>query len=353
MVLRSVASAAAILLAFDKSVAASGGLNLRRASYSAVGAAASSSVADVLDISAGRSLEGVDLTECYADLVSAADGGDILTKDTYFWFTDIMSNQWFTDNGIYNYNDLSYDMKFAFVTLSCECHNLGGGEDCCQNHRAHLDVDGAAGQDVSQAQTDFLNDICSLTHSTIGPDRTNPTPGDLPTTAQPTPPAPTSPTQPPAPTPSPTKHVDPIITPPTPAPRPVGPPGGVGVGGAIGMALAASAVLALLVFLVAGRKDGEETEEENLDDIEADDMMKVDANAEDTDAPDSDGSPGSPDGTKSMTNSVFSEQSTIVTASNANMLPGMEDSENESSIYVADEEELGFEIPSDASSLSR
>eukprot|EP00984_Skeletonema_dohrnii_P035762 scaffold35914_cov144-Skeletonema_dohrnii-CCMP3373.AAC.1 len=164
-------------------------------------------------------------------MVSVADEQNILTKDAYFFFADIMSNQWFSDNDIYSYTELPYDMKFAFVTLACECRNLGGAENCCQNHRASLNVDGADGQDVSEAQTDYLNDICSLTYSTIGSDRINPKPGEMPTTAQPTPPAPT---QPPAPTPSPTKKVDPIITPPTPPPRPDYPSDGMGAGGIAG-----------------------------------------------------------------------------------------------------------------------
>lgn len=359
MIPRSVASAAAILISFVQSVVASGSLNLRRAS--AVDATSSSSGAKIVYASAGRFLEGVDLAQCYEDMVAVANERNILTKDAYFYFCDIMSNQWFSENGIFDYDAFPYDMKFAFVTLSCECIKLGGGENCCQNHRAHLNVDGANGQEVTQAQTNYLNDICTLTHSTIGSDRMNPKPGDMPTTAQPTPP-PTNKvhTRPPTnkvPTPPPTKKVDPIITPPTPAPRPVDPPGGIGPGGVVGVAMAAAAVLALLLFLIAGRKDEEdENEEEAMDDIEADDMMKVDVNADlNGNAP---GKDDSPDGTKSMTNSVFSEQSTIVTAvtanSNTNMLPGMEDSENESSIFT-DEEcyDEPIDVPSDNSSLSR
>ncbi|KAK1732754.1 hypothetical protein QTG54_016557 [Skeletonema marinoi] len=338
MVPLSVTSTVAILLTFNQSVIASSGLNLRRASSANVGA---------------RSLRGdVDLTQCYQDIVSVADEQNILTKDAYLLLADIMSNQWFSDNGIDSYTELPYDMKFAFVTLACECRNMGGAENCCQNHRASLNVDGADGQDVSQAQTDYLNDICSLTYSTIGSDRINPKPGEMPTTAQPTPPAPT---QPPAPTPSPTKKVDPIITPPTPPPRPDYPSGGMGAGGIAGVSLAAAAVLTLIVFLIGGRKEEEQNEEEKLEDIEADDMLKVDANADvGDDAPDSD---GSPDGTKSMT-TVFSEQSTIATGvnvaavavANTNMLPGIEDSENETD----DEENIDqpHEIPGDLSSLS-
>lgn len=352
MVPLSVASAAAILLTFfDQSVVASSGLtHLRRASYANIDAAESSSSADVAQsLSASRSLRGdVDLTQCYKDMVATANERNIMTKDAYFLFADIMSNQWFSDNGIDSYTDLGYDMKFAFVTLACECRKLGGGEDCCENHRASLNVEGADGQEVSQAQTDYLNDICSLTYATIGSDRINPSPGEMPTTAQPTAP---SPTQPPVPTTSPTKKVDPIITPPTPPPAPEYPSGGWGPGAVAGVSLAAAAVLTLIVFLIGGRSAEEENEEENLDDIEADDMMKVDVNAAVGDDAPNDG--GSPDETKSMT-TAFSNESTIATAvnvSNTNLLPGMEDSENEEG--DGENAKQPHEIPEDLSSLSR
>jgi len=345
MVPLSVASAVAILLTFDQSVVASSHLNhLRHASSANIDVADSSSSADVVQyLSASRSLRAdVDLTQCYKDMVTAAGELNILTKDAYHLFADIMSNQWFSDNGITTYTELPFDMKFAFVTLACECRNLGGGENCCENERASLNVEGADGQEVSQAQTDYLNDICSLTYSTIGSDRINPHPGEMPTTAQPTTAPPTPPTQPPAPTSSPTKKVDPIITPPTPAPAPEFPSGGLSPGAVAGVSLAAAAVLTLIVFLIGGRKEEEENEEENLEDIEADDMMKVNVNAAVGDDAPNDG--GSPDETKSMT-TAFSNQSTIATGVNV-----MEDSENE----TGDGEKANqpHEIPGDLSSLS-
>lgn len=267
-------------------------------------------------------------------MVSVANKHNIMTKDAFYYFADIMSNQWFSDNGVYSYDELSYDMKFAFVTLACECHSLGGAENCCQAHRASLDVDGADGQEVSQEQTDYLVDICTTTSETIGPDRTNPTPAELPTTAPPSP-------SPPKP--------DPIVDTPTAAPVP-SPSGGLSIGGSIGIAMGAAAVLAMLLFLLAGRKSGEEKEDENLDDIEADDLRKVDVNADlDSDAP---GRSESPDGTKSMTtNSVMSGgNSTIVTSSNATMLPGMDDSDNGNEVFTDGHPN---EIPSASSSISR
>lgn len=348
------ASAVAVLINFDQNVVASRGLNLRRASSANIDTAESSSSVDAVDISASRALRAdVDLTQCYKDMVSVADKRNILTKDAYFFFSDIMSNQWFSDNDIYGYTDLPFDMKFAFITLACQCKNLGGGENCCQNDRAQLNVDGANGKEVSQAQTDYLNDICSLTYSTIGSDRLNPSAGDMPTTAQPTaqpPPAP-SPSPPPTSqltaTPPPTEKVGINL------PKSSDPSDGLGPGGIAGVALAAAALLTLILFLIGRRKEEELKNEENLDDIEANDNMKVDVNADlDDDAPDKD---DSPDGTKSMT-TVFSNQSTIATAvnvsnTNINILPVVEDSENE--IDDGDNTDQPHEIPGDLSSLSR
>ncbi len=354
MVQLSVASAVAVLLNFDQSVAASRGLNLRRATSTNIDTAESSSSVDVVDISTSRALRAdVDLTQCYKDMVSVADENDMLTKDAYFFFGDIMSNQWFSDSGIKGYTDLPFDMKFAFVTLACQCKSLGGGEDCCQGDNAELNVDGANGQEVSQAQRDYLNDICSLTFSTIGLDRLNPTAGDMPTTAQPT----TQP--PPAPSPSPPPTTQQTATPPPtekvainlPADPSV--PGGIGPGGIAGVSLAAAALLTLILFLIGRRKEEEMKHEENLDDIEADDNMKVDVNADfDEHAPDKE---GSPDGTKSMT-TVFSNQSTIATAvnvsnTNVSILPAVEDPENEMDDGYNTNQP--HEIPGDLSSLSR
>lgn len=329
MLPRSFATAASLLLAFGQSVAASSSSSLRHTLTTDI---------DHIHSDEGRHLE-VDLTACYEDMVSVANKHNIMTKDAFYYFADIMSNQWFSDNGVFSYDELTYDMKFAFVTLACECHSLGGPENCCQAHRASLDVDGANGQEVSQEQTDYLVDICTTTSETIGPDRTNPTPAELPTTAPPTPS--TAPVAPPKP--------DPIVDTPTAAPVP-SPSGGLSIGGSIGIAMGAAAVLALLLLLLAGRKGGEEKEDENLDDIEADDLRKVDVNADlDSDAP---GRSDSPDGTKSMTtNSVMSGgNSTIVTSSNANMLPGMDDSENENELFTDGHPN---EIPSASSSISR
>ena len=368
------------------------------------------------DAPVDRSLEvGVDLTQCYKDINSVAAAGNILTKEEYFEFADIMSNKWFSDNDIFSYSVLPYDLKFAFVTLSCECHTMGGGDDCCENGHARLNVEGADGQDVSQAQAKYLNDICKLTFSTIGAERINQRPEEKPTPAQPaqssvstsqplpTPPLPsrpeedepaivsliptqlavstsqtsptvpstataseedepvivpliptqssvstsqTSPTVPstateedeivpliptqssvstsqPSPTPPPTteeeeeeKEVDePAIFPLIPTPLPNTPRRNdrISPAGMTCMALGVAALLSLMTFLLCGRSKEEKqaVEEENVDDIEANDKMKVDVDANpEKDAPDSD---GSPDGTKSMTNSIFSAQSTLAT----------------------------------------
>lgn len=328
---RSLASFGVLVLRFDQVVVISSGLNLR-ATFDSVDATASSSSANAVDLFESRSLEGVDLPTCYKEMVATAKH-DVMTKEGYYYFSDVMSNQWFSDNKIYSFDELSYDMKYSFTTLACKCSNYGGDKDCCQGHRASLDISGADGQEVTQEQTDNLNDICTLTYRSIGPGRMNPAPAEMPVTK---------------PTLKPSNPFHPIVTPPTPAPLPVN-PGGLGPGGAIGIALSAAAVLALLLYLISGRKDDEEKEDENLEDIVADDLRKVDVRADlDKDAPDR---VDSPDGTKSMTNSVLSEQSTIVTAANAIILPGMDSQEDESEIFTDDGQPS--EIPSDTSSLSR
>lgn len=136
--------------------------------------------------------------QCLSLLAASANENGVLKKDNYFTFTDGMSNGYFKANNMTEYNDLPVENKFAYVTLTCQCHAMGGRGNCCQGARAKLDVAGIEEPETMSAQLqNFVNDICSVTAHVIGDNR-------LPVTARPTTSAPT--TSPPTagPTPSPT-----------------------------------------------------------------------------------------------------------------------------------------------------
>ena len=141
MVPLSVASAVAILLTLvDQSqrvVASSGLNNLRHASSAKIEDEKSSSADVVQSLFASRSLRAdVDLTQCYADMVVVADEANTMTSDAYFFFVDIMSNQWFSGNGIQSYFFLPSELRSAFEDLACM-------RDCANE----INVEGANGQE--------------------------------------------------------------------------------------------------------------------------------------------------------------------------------------------------------------
>jgi len=104
---------------------------------------------------------------------SAGDNGRLGPED-YYIFTDGMSNGWFTLNNITSYDDLPLVNKFAFVTLSCQCTQFGGRDNCCQGPRANLNVQGINTTDVdsmNEQLKDYIIDICKTTIDAIGEDK--------------------------------------------------------------------------------------------------------------------------------------------------------------------------------------
>lgn len=151
-----------------------------------------SSSEDVPDIETSRKLESsirdrilTSLTDdekerCYAVMDSTAVNNEIY-KDGYVEFLNSLAFDYLTDNGITSFDNLSYPLKFAWNTLTCQCKAMGGGDKCCQADRARLFVDGADGEPVSEAQINFLNDVCTTAITTLTSEGwANPPPGELP-----------------------------------------------------------------------------------------------------------------------------------------------------------------------------
>eukprot|EP00579_Thalassiosira_antarctica_P008175 CAMPEP_0201902776 /NCGR_PEP_ID=MMETSP0902-20130614/55129_1 /ASSEMBLY_ACC=CAM_ASM_000551 /TAXON_ID=420261 /ORGANISM="Thalassiosira antarctica, Strain CCMP982" /LENGTH=500 /DNA_ID=CAMNT_0048436793 /DNA_START=203 /DNA_END=1705 /DNA_ORIENTATION=+ len=337
--------------------------------------------------------------DCLNLLAASANEYGDLKKENYFVFTDGMSNGYYSFNNMTTYSDLPMMNKFGFVTLTCQCHSLGGRGNCCQGNRAKLDVSGIDDPSTLSTQMqEYFLDICSVTSKSIGDNKLPPT-GELPTTARPTTSiAPTS-SAPPSmrpsvsiwpsmvPTEEPTKKLRKSPTPePTNAPTasPVvlipgiitgpGTPngstrtdGGLNPGAWTGIAIAGACVLTLMMYLVFGRNKDDETDDDNLDEMSrvdnGKDLLQITANGEmDPDRP-----PRieSPDATNSMTASDVSSIQTMGTSGNNNrsayyadnsLLPGLPDEEsitgssdnNDVSLFTDGEEftEEGVEIAS-------
>jgi len=212
---------------------------------------------------------------------SAGDNGRLGPED-YYIFTDGMSNGYFTLNNITSYDDLPIVNKFAFVTLSCQCSQFGGRDNCCQGPRANLNVQGINTTDVDSMNDqlkDYIIDICKTTIDAIGPENVLDRPErdsstdieelpmegwwDSPTSNPSSAPSlSVSPTNSPTSSPTVTPPFDGIVD---------NPGGGNGTdlsssglsGGAIaGIAIAAVVVLALIAYVLMPRKDKEEGDEE-------------------------------------------------------------------------------------------
>jgi len=208
---------------------------------------------------------------------SAGDNGRLGPED-YYIFTDGMSNGYFTLNNITSYDDLPMVNKFAFVTLSCQCTQFGGRDNCCQGPRANLNVQGINTTDVdsmTEQLKDYIIDICKTTIDAIGPENVLDRPErdsssdieelpmegwwDSPTSNPSSAPSlSVSPTNSPTASPSVTPPFDGIVD---------NPGGGNGTdlsssglsGGAIaGIAIAAVVVLALIAYVLMPRKDKED-----------------------------------------------------------------------------------------------
>jgi len=157
-----------------------------RASSQAGVSASTSSEDSIPDITTKRSLQydttTVQITlDCLNLLAATANEDGKLGKENYFFFTDGMSNGYYSFNDMSSYSYLPMTNKLGFVTLACQCRALGGSDDCCVGDRAALDVSGIddPGSMPKEMQV-FLGDICSTTSRSIGDNKLPPT-GELPT----------------------------------------------------------------------------------------------------------------------------------------------------------------------------
>lgn len=244
-----------------------------------------SSSEDIPAISSTRMLSSLTRDErdrCYSIMDSTAVN-DAINKDGYVEFLNLLAYGYLEDNDITSFNDLSLGLKFAWNTLTCQCTAMGGADNCCQADRANLGTEGSDGEPVSEAQTNFLNDICKTAITTLGSERwENPPPGELPKPE----PVPT-PSPVPAPTPEPTPEPSsddgeveielPLPVPPNPAPEvDKGLTPGAIVGMSVGIPLLF--ILLLLSTLFFCRRDKDYTPKEGeVEDEELDDVEKFDA----------------------------------------------------------------------------
>lgn len=246
----------------------------------------SSGSEDIPDISATRMLSSLTEDEkerCYTIMDSTAVN-DRIEKDGYVEFLNLLAYGYLADNGITTYDELSFALKYAWTTLTCQCTAMGGKPNCCQADRANLFVEGSGGEPVSEAQVNFLNDICKTAIDTLGQEgMTNPAPGELPV---PPAPAPIVPAPVPVPQPAPVEPSEPVPSPEPPIdgeeieqelpakPTPEvdkGLTAGSIIGMAVGIPILAIVLLLAALFLCRDKdykpKDGE-VEDEELKNVE-------------------------------------------------------------------------------------
>ena len=121
-----------------------------------------------------------EIDSCYAIMDSTAVD-DSINQDLYVDFLNLLAFGYLEENDINSFDELSQPLKFAWSTLTCQCKQMGGEDNCCEADRANLFVEGADGSPVSEAQTNFLNDICQTAISTLGSEGwENPPPGETP-----------------------------------------------------------------------------------------------------------------------------------------------------------------------------
>jgi hypothetical protein len=141
-----------------------------------------SSSEDIPTISSTRRmlLTQAEMDSCYAVMDSTAVDDSIDTV-AFVNFLNLLSFGYLEENDITSFDDLSEPLKFAWNTLTCQCKQMGGEDNCCEADRANLFVEGADGKPVSEEQTNFLNDICKTAISTLGSEGwENPAPGEMP-----------------------------------------------------------------------------------------------------------------------------------------------------------------------------
>ena len=222
--------------------------------------------------------------KCLNTLEAAAGDNGRLGPEDYYIFTDGMSNGWFTLNNITSYDGLPLVNKFAFVTLSCQCTQFGGRDNCCQGPRANLNVQGINTTDVDSMDEqlrDYIVDICKTTIDAIGEDNMLdrgerdsssdieelPMEGwwDSPTsTPSLAPSLSVSPTNSPTSSPSVTPPFDGIVDNPGGGNSNDLSSSGLSGGAIAGIAIAAVVVLALIAYVLMPRKDKEENEDEEF-----------------------------------------------------------------------------------------
>jgi len=125
-------------------------------------------------------LTQAEIDSCYAIIDSTAVD-DAINKDAYVEFLNLLAFGYLTENDITTFDDLSQPLQFAWNTLTCQCKKMGGEDNCCEADRANLFVQGADGSPVSEAQTNYLNDICKTAIATLGSEGwENSPPGEMP-----------------------------------------------------------------------------------------------------------------------------------------------------------------------------
>lgn len=187
-----------------------------------------------------------------------------------------MSNSYFSSSNYTTYDALPTEVKYSFVTLSCQCQLRGEGEDCCLASNAVLDSTGSDpdGPPPSEEQEAYLNDVCITTAGAIG-DNVAPGTGELPVTAAPDGNGGDG-----------TDGTDSTPAPTVPTPQVVGPDGsgetdnnreitdeGMSGGAWAGIAIAGAAGLTMILYLIM-RKEGEEDEVELDENADVTDVRK-------------------------------------------------------------------------------
>jgi hypothetical protein len=309
-------------------------------------------------------------SHCYPLLHASSSPSDTLDNERYYYFVDAMSNSYFSSSNLSTYDSLPTEIKYSFVTLSCQCQLRGEGEDCCLANNALLDSTGSDpdGPPPSEEQEAYLNDVCTTTAGAIG---TNIAPGtgEMKTTTSPSA-TPNGGDDTPAPTIATPSITEPEGSGETDNNREVA--GGLSGGAWAGIALAGAAVGTMLLYLIM-RKEGEEDEVELDENADASDVRK-ERNARGSLAVKTDGeeegdgniSPTSTmDATQSLTADAHSDVSSLPSSigmskssesgevgegyNDLNLLPGRPDEE---SVLSGDEDNYFYSSTGNSSSLA-
>lgn len=299
--------------------------------------------------------------QCLNTLAAAADKNGNVGTDGYFVFSDGLSNGYFSANKMRTYDDLPVENKFAFVTLACQCEYFGGAANCCQGARAKLPVGGLDPEDPSSMNEqlqNYVTDICATTLSAIGEENILPPPAEA---------VPEPPTAGPIPSLSPTTSAVEVIEPPGVGPINIDKSGGLSGGAIAGIVIASAAVLSLIIYAAASKKNKKHQTDENdadkdLEEMEATQIKKeleaIDVNGDlNSDAPPRQESPDtttansfsdatSTDG--SMSTNRINNSSSDYYAKN-NLLPGDPDEE---SIITEDDHPSFFSSGTDDANAS-